>query len=63
MFSRKIGISSGILFQKIGIRNGHVFEASVAGPRPKSGQVHPRALKFSYSGSLIKFLIISERNG
>ena len=41
MLSRKIGISSGILFQKIGIRNGYVFEASMAGSRPKSGQVHP----------------------
>ena len=41
---RKIGIRSGILFQTIGIRNkrnGYVFEASMACPRPKSGQVHP----------------------
>ena len=35
-------IRSDILFQKIGIRNGYVFEATVARPRPKSGQVHPR---------------------
>ena len=42
---RKIGIRSGVLFQKIGIRNGYVFEASMARPQPKSGQVHPRALK------------------
>ena len=40
---RKIGIRSGILFQEIGIRNGYVFEASMVRPRPKSGQVHPRA--------------------
>ena len=34
----KIGIRSGILFQNIGIiRNGYVFEASMARPRPKSG--------------------------
>ena len=39
---RKIGIRSGILFQKISIRNGYIFEASMARPRPKSGQVHPR---------------------
>ena len=38
---RKIGIRSGILFQKIGISNGYVFEASMARPRPKSGQVQP----------------------
>ena len=38
---RKIGIRSGILFQKIGIRDVYVFEASMARPRPKSGQVHP----------------------
>ena len=38
---RKIGIRSGILFQNIGIRNRYVFEASMARPRPKSGQVHP----------------------
>ena len=31
----------GYTFQKIGIRKGYVFEASMAGPRPKSGQVHP----------------------
>ena len=37
----KIGIKSGILFQNIGIRKGYVFEASMARPRPKSGQVHP----------------------
>ena len=45
MLSRKIGISSGILFQKIGIRDGYVFEASMAGPRPKSGQVHPTGFR------------------
>ena len=39
----KIGINSGILCQKIGVRNRYVFEASMAGPRPKSGQVYPRA--------------------
>ena len=31
---RKVG------FQKIGTRNGYVFEASMAGPRPKSGRMH-----------------------
>ena len=40
-FIRKIGISSGIPFPKSDIRNGYVFEASMARPRPKSGQVHP----------------------
>ena len=39
---RKVGIRSGILFQLIGIRNGYVFAASMARPRPKSGQVHPQ---------------------
>ena len=29
-----------MLFRKIGIRNGYGFEASMARPRPKSGQVH-----------------------
>ena len=29
----------GIHFGKIGIRNGYVFETSMARPRPKSGQV------------------------
>ena len=28
-------------FGKIGIRNGYVFETSMARPRPKSGQVPP----------------------
>ena len=42
ILSRKVCISSGILFQKIGIRNGYVFEASMADPQPKSGQVHPQ---------------------
>ena len=28
-------------FQRIGIRNGYVFEISMARPRPKSGQVPP----------------------
>ena len=36
----KIGIRSGIYFQNIDIRNGYFFEASMAHPRPKSGQVH-----------------------
>ena len=40
-------IRSDILFRKIGVRNGYVFEASMACPQPKSGQVHPppRALR------------------
>ena len=38
---RKIGIRSGILSQKSGIRNGYVVEASMARPRPKIGHVHP----------------------
>ena len=33
-----------LLFQKIGIRNGYVFEASMVRLRPKSGQVHPPGL-------------------
>ena len=41
MLFRKIGIKSGIYFFKIGIRNGYVFETSMARPRPKSGQVPP----------------------
>ena len=39
VYSRRIGIKSGIHFGKIGIWNGYVFEASMARPRPKSGQV------------------------
>ena len=35
----KIGIKSGINFGKIAVRNGYVFEASMARPRPKSRQV------------------------
>ena len=31
----------GYTFQEIGIRNGYVFEASMARPRPTSGQVQP----------------------
>ena len=38
-FIREFGIRSGIPLTKIGIRNGYVFEASMARPRPKSGQV------------------------
>ena len=41
MHFRKIGIKLGIYFGKIGIRNGYVFETSMARPRPKSGQVAP----------------------
>ena len=40
-FIRKIGMRLGLRFPKIGIRNGYVFEASMARPQPKSGQVHP----------------------
>ena len=32
-------IRSDTLFRKIGIRKGYVFEASIARPRAKSGQV------------------------
>ena len=46
---RKIGIRSGILFDEIGIRNGYVFEASMARPRPKSGQVHPPGMRGKFS--------------
>ena len=42
----KIGIKSGIRFGKIGARNGYVFEASMARPLPKSGQVPPSARDF-----------------
>ena len=31
----------GYIFLNIGVRNGYVFEASMARPRPKSGQVPP----------------------
>ena len=50
MHFRKIGIKSGIYFWKIGIRlgihfrkigSGYVFDASMARPRPKSGQLSP----------------------
>ena len=41
IYVREIGIKSGIHFGKFGIRNGYVFEASMARPRPKSGQVPP----------------------
>ena len=39
MHLRKIGKKSGIHLGRIGIRNEYVFEASMARPRPKSGQV------------------------
>ena len=35
----KIGIKSGRHFGKVGIRNKYVFEASMACPHPKFGQV------------------------
>ena len=41
MHFRKIGITSGIHFGLIGIRNGYVFETSMARPRPKAGQLPP----------------------
>ena len=41
MYFWEISIKSGIYFGKIGIRNGYVFEGSMARPRPKSGQVPP----------------------
>ena len=41
IYFRKIGIKSGIHFGKSGIRNGYGFEASMARPRPKPGQVPP----------------------
>ena len=40
IYFSKISIKSGI-FRKIGIRNWHVLETSMARPRPKSGQVAP----------------------
>ena len=48
-------VSSGILFPKIGIRNGYVFEGSMAGPRPKSGQVHPLGKIFTTGMSVDYF--------
>ena len=40
----KICINSGILARRIGMRNGFALEASMSLPRPKCGQVDPRAL-------------------
>ena len=37
----------GYTFQNIDIRNGHEFEASMARPRQKSGQVHPPGFRMS----------------
>ena len=37
-------MKSGIHFGIIGIRNGYVFETSMARPRPKAGQVPPGTL-------------------
>ena len=37
---RNVGIGLGILFRKIGIRNGYASEAWMALPQPKSGQVN-----------------------
>ena len=37
----KIGIKLVIHLEQIGIRNGYVFETSMARPRPNSGQVPP----------------------
>ena len=41
IYFRKISIKSGRHFGTFGIRNGYVFEASMARARPKSGQVPP----------------------
>ena len=41
MHFQKIGIRSCIHVGKFGIKNRYVFEASMARPRPKSGQVPP----------------------
>ena len=41
MCFRKIKYDFGYIFWKIGIRNGYVFEALMARPRPQSGQVLP----------------------
>ena len=37
----KIGLKSGIHFEKIDIRSRYVFEASMARPHPKSSQLPP----------------------
>ena len=44
-FGVHVPVKSGIHFGKIGIRNGYVFETSMARPRPKSGQVAPRGAR------------------
>ena len=38
---RKVDVRSGVLFRNIGLGNGYSFEASMARPRPKCGQVNP----------------------
>ena len=53
-------------FGKIGIRNGYVFETSMARPRPKSGQVPPppRArTKVTKTGSYIVIIKVNTFGG
>ena len=57
MLFRKIGTRSGIQFPKIGLRNGYVLDALMAGLRPKVGQVHPLGL---VSSALLFFKVYIE---